>query len=133
MAHAPDVSENTVDTRSAAEVREALHRLQRENTALQQENDQLRQQLKTTEDWEHHTAQYQREQTAGGAVVYLFAGTPKHYACPSCFSQHVLQVLQEQHAASGTFACRGCLAAYPIQPAAIPTKRVFRKPSLWSS
>jgi glutaredoxin-related protein len=128
MAHAPDVSENTVDTRSAAEVREALQRLQRENTALRQENAQLRQQLKTTEDWEHQTAQYQREQTAGGAVVYLFTGTPKHYACPSCFSQHVLQVLQEKHAASGTFDCRGCLASYPIQP-----KRVFRKPSLWSS
>jgi glutaredoxin-related protein len=128
MAHAPDVSENTVDTRSAAEVREALQRLQRENTALRQENAQLRQQLKTTEDWEHQTAQYQREQTAGGAVVYLFTGTPKHYACPSCFSHHVLQVLQEKHAASGTFDCRGCLASYPIQP-----KRVFRKPSLWSS
>jgi cell division septum initiation protein DivIVA len=133
MAQEPDVPKKTVDTLSDPHVREALHRLQSENTALRQENAQLRQQLKTTEDWEHQQAQYQREQTEGGAVVYVFTGTPKHYVCPSCFSQQALQFLQEQPVASGTFACPGCRASYPIKPAAIPAKRVSRKPSLWSS
>jgi cell division septum initiation protein DivIVA len=133
MAEEPDVSKTTVDTLSAPHVQEAFQQLQRENTALRRENAQLRQQLQTAEDWEHRTTQYQRERTEGGAVVYVFTGTPKHYACPHCFSTHALQCLQEQHAASGTFACPGCRASYPIKPAAIPTKRVLRKASLWSS
>jgi cell division septum initiation protein DivIVA len=133
MAQEPDVSKTSVDTLSALHVREALQQLQRENTALRQENAQLRQQLQTTEDWEHRTTQYQRERTEGGAVVYVFTGTPKHYACPRCFSTHTLQCLQEQHAASGAFECPGCKTSYPIKPAAIPTKRVLRKASLWSS
>jgi len=132
MAQEPDCSKTPVDTLFAPHDREALQRLQSENTALRQENAQLRQQLKTTEDWENRTTQYQRAQTAGGAVVYVFTGTPKHYACPSCFSTHALQFLQEKHAASGAFDCPGCRASYPINPAAIPTKPV-RKASLWSS
>jgi hypothetical protein len=133
MAQAPDGSKTPVDPLSAPQVREALQRLHRENTALRQENAQLRQQLQTQADWEHHTTQYQRVQTAGGAVVYVFTGTPTHYACPRCFSTHALQVLQEQPTAAGAFACPGCQASYPIHPAALPTTRVFRKPSLWSS
>jgi hypothetical protein len=54
---------------------------------LQAENEQLRQQLKAKEDWENQKSQYQLEQTAGGAVVWVFTGAPKHYACPSCFSK----------------------------------------------
>jgi hypothetical protein len=133
MAQEPDFSKKTVDTLSDPHVREELQRLQRENTEPRRENAQLRQQLQATADWEHRTAQYQRERTEGGAVVYVFTGTPKHYACPRCFSTHALQCLQEQHAASGAFECPGCRASYPIKPAAIPTKRVLRKASLWSS
>jgi hypothetical protein len=133
MAHDPDGAKTPGDTRADAHLREALRRLQDENTALRRENDQLHQHLKTQEDWEHHTTQYQRAQTAGGAVVYVFTGTPTHYACPSCFAQHVLQCLQEQPAVPGAFACPGCRASYSINPAASPTKPVVRKASLWSS
>jgi glutaredoxin-related protein len=133
MAQEPDGSKTPVDTLADPHVREELQRLQRENTALRRENDQLRQQLQTQAEWEHQKTQYQRAQTEGGAVVYVFTGTPKHYACPSCFSQQILQFLQEQHAASGTFACPGCRASYPIQREAIPPKPVVRKASLWSS
>jgi hypothetical protein len=133
MAQAPDDSTTLGDTLPAPPVQDALQRLHSENTALRQENAQLRQQLRTQADWEHHTTQYQREQTAGGAVVYVFTGTPTHYACPRCFSTHALQVLQEQPTATGVFACPGCQASYPIHPAALPTTRVFRKASLWSS
>jgi regulator of replication initiation timing len=133
MAHDPDGSKTTGAPRAEAQLREALRRLQEENTALRRENAQLHQHLKTQEAWEHHTVQYQRAQTAGGAVVYVFTGTPTHYACPRCFSQHVLQCLQEQPAIPGTFTCPGCRASYPINPAARPTTPVGRKASLWSS
>jgi cell division septum initiation protein DivIVA len=133
MAPEPDGSKKTVDPLSDPHVREELHRLQSENTALRRENAQLRQQLQPKEDWENQKTQYQHEQTEGGAVVYGFTGTPKHYACPSCFSKQALQFLQEKHAASGTFECPGCRASYPIKPAARPPKPVLRKASLWSS
>jgi hypothetical protein len=133
MAQEPDCSKTPVDTRSDPHVREELQRLQRENTTLRRDNDQLRQQLKTQADWAHQKTQYQPEKTEGGAMVYVFTSTPKHYACPSCFSQQILQFLQETHAASGTFACPGCRASYPIKPAAVPPKPLGRKASLWSS
>jgi cell division septum initiation protein DivIVA len=133
MAQEPHISKTPGDTLSAPQVRDALHQLQQENTALCRENARLRQQLQTLEDWERHTTQYQREQTAGGAVVYVFTGPPTHYACPRCFSTHALQVLHETQAASGAFACPGCQASYRITPAATPTTRVVRKASLWSS
>jgi hypothetical protein len=133
MTQEPDGSKTPGDPLSTPHGRDALQRLQHENTALRRENAQLRQQLQTLEDWERHTTQYQREQTVGGAVVYVFTGTPTHYACPRCFATHALQVLHEQQEAAGTFACPGCQASYRITPAAIPTKRVVRKASLWSS
>jgi rubredoxin len=80
------------------------------------ENDQLRQQLKDQENWESQKSQYRLENTERGAVVYVFTGTPKHYACPSCIAKQTVHILQDERLNAGTFECPNCKYVYPINP-----------------
>ena len=57
---------------------------------LQTENDQLCQQLKEKEGWESQKSQYHLQETSGGAIVYVFSGAPKHYACTNCFTKNTI-------------------------------------------
>lgn len=97
---------------------------------LQEENEKLRQQLKTSEDWEAQRACYKLEDTAGGAVVYACTrqDVPKHYVCPSCYAKETLQILQDRGVASGIFDCPGCKAGYYVKPRKAVTVERFRKP-----
>src|SRR5262249_23659680 len=97
-------------------VQDTLFKIREDMFRLQAENEQLRQQLKAKEDWENQKSQYQLEQTAGGAVVWVSTGAPKHYACPSCFSKATIQILQDRRVMAGVFDCPGCKVAYPINP-----------------
>lgn len=95
---------------------DTLFELREELFRLQSENEQLRQQIKARDEWEVQKSRYQLEETTGGAVVYAFTGTPKHYACPSCFSKSTVQILQDRRVMGGVFDCPGCKTAYPIKP-----------------
>jgi hypothetical protein len=81
---------------------------------LQSENEQLRGELKAQQDWQVEKAKYQLQQTVGGAVVYAYSGTPKHFACPSCFTKGAIQILQDRKVVSGAFECPGCKTLYPV-------------------
>ena len=95
---------------------DTLFDLREELFRLQSENDELRRQIKSSEDWQAQKSMYELSQTPGGAVVYSFTGTPKHYACPSCFAKSKIELLQNRRLVSGTFDCPGCKTTYPVNP-----------------
>lgn len=95
---------------------DSLFELREELFRLQSENDGLRQQLAARDNWETVKAQYQLQETSGGAVVYESAGPPKHYACPVCFAKNTIQILQDRRVIAGLFDCPSCKAAYPVKP-----------------
>lgn len=97
-------------------VQDSLFALREELFSLQNENEQLRQELKSQENWESLTGKYELQTTSGGAVVYLFLGGPEHYACPSCYQKHSLQILQDCRVRAGIFECPGCKTKYPVNP-----------------
>jgi hypothetical protein len=112
-------------------VQDTLFHIREELFRLQTENEQLRQQLKTLEEWEKQKSQYELKQTEGGAVVYVFTqtstGTPAHCACPSCFAQKTIQILQDKRDALGTFQCPSCKVSFPINPPPSSSPRPPRK------
>jgi transposase-like protein len=59
--------------------------------------------------------QYELTQLDSGAAVYAFTGFPKHYICPYCFEQALLQVLQYRRVGAGYFACPGCKTSFPLK------------------
>jgi hypothetical protein len=97
-------------------IQDTLFELREELFRLQSENQGLRGQLKAKEGWESQKSQYSLEETAGGGIVYAFQGTPKHYACPSCFTKETIQILQDKNVMGGQFACPGCEAEYRVKP-----------------
>ena len=61
--------------------------------------------------------QYELTTLDSGAAVYAFTRVPKHYACPYCFEQARLHVLQYQRGGAGSLACPGCQTSFPVQHA----------------
>ena len=61
--------------------------------------------------------QYELTTLDSGAAVYAFTGFPKHYVCPYCFAQRLMQVLQYRRVGVGYFACPGCRVSFPVQRA----------------
>ncbi|MDO9272209.1 MAG: hypothetical protein Q7T94_04230 [Rugosibacter sp.] len=98
-------------------VQDSLFEMREELFRLQAENEELRRELKGHEDWASSKAQYELQKTPGGAVVYRFLGQPEHYACPSCFAQGTIQILQDRRVMSGTFECSGCKTQFLVKPA----------------
>jgi hypothetical protein len=83
---------------------------------LLNENQELRRQIQTHEDWEKRKGGYQLQQTAGGALVYASLSTsPAHYLCPHCFEKRDIQILQDLHVPTGAFGCPGCKEKYPVK------------------
>jgi hypothetical protein len=97
-------------------IQETLFDLREELFRLQSENQELQRQLKAKEEWETQKSQYSLEETAGSGIVYAFLGTPKHYACPSCFTKATIQILQDRNTMGGHFDCPSCKAQYRIKP-----------------
>jgi hypothetical protein len=98
-------------------VQDSLFEVREERIRLQNENDCLRKELADRDEWGAQERKYRVQETSGGAVVYEFTETPKHYACPSCFSNRKIQILQDDRVRRGYFTCPGCKVAYPINVA----------------
>lgn len=90
--------------------------LEGEIIELTREKRDLEKKLDDIETWEAQLKKYQLEETSGGAVVYGFNGSPKHYACPSCVNKKELQILQDLRVMTGDFSCPGCGKEFPIKP-----------------
>jgi len=115
-----------VDTKALSQINEAQNQVsnllgalletQGDLFKLQHENQELRRQIQTQEDWEKKKSGYQLQETQGGAVVYTSLSTsPKHHACPRCIEKHEIQILQDLHVSTGAFVCPGCKEKYPVK------------------
>ncbi|WP_123631187.1 Trm112 family protein [Salinisphaera orenii] len=97
------------------EVQDGLFALREELSKLQDENHELKNNLRELADWDAKASEYSLTKTDGGAVVYS-ANTPiEHYVCPSCFSNQRLEPLQDRNVVSGHFECPACKAKYPVK------------------
>ena len=105
-------------------LQDSLFAAQQQLFQLQQENQDLRRQLESSEGWSNRAAQYKLVHTPGSATVYEFQGEPSHYACPACFEQQRVSILQNSGSVySGAWPCKVCNQSYevsvaqPIRPA----------------
>lgn len=83
---------------------------------LKEENRLLRERLVENQNWDDKASQYKLTKTSGGAVVYESKEPPLHFACPSCFEQKLVHILQDNRTYSGSYNCPKCKANYPINP-----------------
>ncbi len=88
----------------------------KELSQLQTENHELKEKLNATEDWKTKLAEYELNQTQGGAIVYRSKNEPRHYICPNCLNKKEVQILQRRgDSMSGDFWCPGCDKSFPIE------------------
>lgn len=95
-------------------VQDDLFMVREDLLRLQEENHQLKEEMREKESWENKISKYMLSDTVGGAVVYLYLGSPVHYACPACVAKKEIQILQDRRVLSGKFDCPSCKAEYPI-------------------
>jgi len=98
------------------DAQDTLFIMREELFRLQSENEEFRKILAESEKWEEKLAEYELVETSGGAIVYEFKDTPKHFICPSCVSKKTIEILQDNRTMSGKFRCVGCNAEFPIKP-----------------
>ncbi|MGH1359912.1 MAG: hypothetical protein ACRBC3_14200 [Burkholderiaceae bacterium] len=98
------------------DAQDALFSMREELFRLQTDNQELKEKISKSRDWEAKLAEYKLVKTEGGAVAYEFLGEPMHYACPNCISGEKLQILQTNRTLSGKYRCVACSAEYPIEP-----------------
>lgn len=96
------------------DLQDTIFELQRDRAQQQTEIEKLDNELKKKNDWEATKVNYDLEQTAGGAVVYAFRGSPKHFACSSCYSnKKVIEILQGVLDAD-YLDCPGCKMVFAV-------------------
>ncbi len=54
--------------------------------------------------------------TPGGALVYAFSGSPSHFACPTCFEEYRVSILQDGKVISGAWDCPACKTHFNVSP-----------------
>lgn len=113
------------------DAQDALFSLREELFALQQANNELRQQVVESESWQRKAEQYELTKTSGEAVVLRYKGSPEHYACPSCFNSKAVHILQPNRTLSGKYRCTGCGSEFPVEPQKKQAPIAYSKGSEW--
>lgn len=83
--------------------------------SMQQELYELKEKLRSVEQWENRLSQYELVSTVGNGVVYKFKGNPPHYVCPACVENKLIHILQDHDLMSGEFVCPGCKVQFPVR------------------
>jgi hypothetical protein len=96
------------------EVQDKLIELREDNLRLIEENRHLKAQLQAADAWNARSAAYQHVEAPGGAHVLRFEGPQPHYACPNCFEQKEIRVLQPTGHVDGSRACPRCKVTYLV-------------------
>ena len=96
------------------ELREAVLEAKDEVLSLREENQALKSKLAEQESWNARAARYTLVTTIGGAHVYQTDGPPPHFACPRCFEEQKVRILQDRRVIAGTFGCSECGKEYPV-------------------
>jgi hypothetical protein len=95
--------------------RNEIFRLQNDRQNLFEENVNLKQKIADSETWKSKSEKYALDKTTGGAVVYIYNCEPYHYACPHCFENKQIQILQDMRLSSGNYNCPCCKEKFPIK------------------
>jgi hypothetical protein len=75
----------------------------------------LRCQIEKFTSWEKRANNYEMVQTAGGAIVWKSLSGLDHYACPLCFENSKLTILQFGGSGySGTWDCKTCEKSFRL-------------------
>lgn len=112
-----------------ASIQEKLFEAREQLFNIQKENDDLRQQIKTHDDWKGRLNAFVLNKTVGGAVVYESRDDkPKHYVCPQCVEKHQIQILQDLNVMSGAYECPGCQNKYAVKERKEFKTEPFRRP-----
>ena len=76
-------------------LQDGLFHTQQQLLSLQQDNDSLRKQLASVANWEERASKYKLIRAIGNAMVYEFLEQPHHFACPVCFENEKISILQD--------------------------------------
>lgn len=110
------------------ELREAILNAKDEVISLREENQTLRMQVRAQESWETKAAHYELVAMPGGALIYESAGPPPHYACPKCFEDHHIHILQDPHSTGQILNCVNCKSNFRVTPPQLPPRVNTRGP-----
>lgn len=85
---------------------------------LQTENQRLNAEIKAHDDWEQIKRKYTLVETARGGRIYESVGTSLlHHACPRCFVNREIQILQDPIGDTYDRSfCPSCGSGYAIKP-----------------
>jgi hypothetical protein len=92
------------------QLREAVQNAKDEVLTLREENQQMKDRVQTDADLSVKLAKYHLVKTSGSAVVNHTDGPPEHFACPRCYEDREIQILQPDIGYSGRALCPGCAA-----------------------
>jgi hypothetical protein len=98
---------------------DTLFQLREELFRLQTESAKLTEQLKAIDEWKARSQSYRLFEAPGGGMVYRSEpsdASPRHYACPRCFEQRTIQILQVDtvRTSTGKFFCPACKSPYQV-------------------
>lgn len=113
-------SEKVIDALSRlGAASDALYALRDELFKLQTENEDLKTAAKDRDALAADRAKYALSETPGGAVVWHCSEAPAHYACPNCWNDKRIEILQTNRTRSGKYRCtaKECGAEFPIEAA----------------
>lgn len=97
------------------EAQEKIMELREFALQLQEENIELKNQLKIKEELLNKINSYKLIETIGGAMVYEAIEEPKHYACPKCMSNNEIHILQGQGSSSSKVECPNCNNKFKVR------------------
>ena len=92
---------------------QALLQAQETINSLTTQRAELESQLEKRSEWETRRSQYQLTEIRPGLNVYAFqpspeSGMPVHWACPKCFAEEKIQILQKESPPNRTYKCPEC-------------------------
>jgi hypothetical protein len=96
------------------ELREAVLNAKDEVLGLREANQDLRAKLAAQESWEARAAKYKLVTTVSLAHLYRTIAPPHHFACPHCFEERKLHILQPDISFAGRVVCPKCDNAFSV-------------------
>ncbi len=96
------------------QLREAVLNAKDEVLALRDETQSLKVKVQERDAWGARAAKYTLITAPGGAHVYQTSGPPEHFACPRCFEERRIHILQDIGVSSGVYRCPGCEKQFAV-------------------
>lgn len=119
-----------IDIQSAVlDIQAKLGDAQAERLELMESLADARSKLRAAQEVAAALKSYELEDQGDGKFLYRYKGgegsTPDHFACPSCYSNGKVSVLQSAKTGSNqrTYACKVCSFAVKVGPSDPPTQR----------